>query len=288
MKEGHDMNTKMQVGIRLHDVEYGTIEQRVKTARAQGFKCAHIALAKLIDDYSTDDAALTPGLAMYLRKLFAENNMDIAVLGCYLNLATPDPSALRANVERYKAHMRFASLLQCGVVGSETGAPNVGYSFEPACRSEESLKLFIERVRPVVEYAEKCGVIFALEPVTKHICYSAERLRRVLDEINSPNLQVILDPLNLIDETNVADYKAVVRNAIDVLGKDVAVVHIKDFNIVNNKVVSCAAGTGIMDYTDLVNFIEKEKPYIQCTLEDTVPQNAEAARIFMENGAVRP
>lgn len=281
------MDTRMQVGIRLHDVAPGTIEERVRTARAQGFKCAHIALAKLIDNYSTSDEALTPGLAMYLKKVFAENNLDIAVLGCYLNLATPDPVALKATVNRYKAHMRFASLLGCGVVGSETGAPNVDYHFEEACRSEESLKLFIERVRPVVEYAEKCGVIFALEPVTKHIMYSAERARRVLDEINSPNLQIILDPLNLIDESNVKDYRAVIKNAIEVLGRDVAVVHVKDFNLVNGQVVSCAAGTGIMDYTDLIEFIEKDKPYIQCTLEDTVPENAEAARRFLENGAVR-
>ena len=78
------------VGIRLHDVRPGTIEERVAEAHAQGFKCAHIALSKLIDDYSTADAALTPGFAMYLKKLFAASDLDIAVLGCYLNLATPD------------------------------------------------------------------------------------------------------------------------------------------------------------------------------------------------------
>lgn len=281
------MNTKMQVGIRLHDVAPGTIEERVKTARSQGFKCAHIALAKLIDDYSTDDAALTPGLAMYLKKVFAQNDLDIAVLGCYLNLATPDREALKKNTERYKAHMRFASLLGCGVVGSETGAPNTDYHFEEACYSEDALKLFIENVRPVVEYAEKAGVIFALEPVIRHIVYNPERARRVLDEINSPNLQIILDPLNLIDSWNVKDYKAIIRNAVDVLGPDVAIVHVKDFNIVNGEVVSCAAGTGIMDYTDLIEFIERDKPYIQCTLEDTLPSNAEAARRFFESGCRR-
>ncbi len=275
------------VGIRLHDVREGTIEERVRTAHEQGFKCAHIALSKLISTYTTDDGALTPGFAMYLKKLFAASDLDIAVLGCYLNLATPDAAALKKNIERYRAHLRFASLLGCGVVGTETGAPNVDYHYEEACHSEEALRIFIENLRPVVEYAEKSGVILAIEPVVRHIVYNPERARKVLDEIDSPNLQIILDPVNLLDTWNYTDYKAIIRNAIDVLGKDVAIVHVKDFDIIDGKLVSIAAGTGIMDYSDIIGFIRVQKPYIQCTLEDTKPGNAVAAREFFENGAVR-
>ena len=275
------------VGIRLHDVKPGTIEERVREAHAQGFKCAHIALSKLIDSYSTADPALTPGLAMYLKKVFAASDLDIAVLGCYLNLATPDKEDYRRTVARYVAHLRFAARLGCGVVGTETGAPNVDYHYEEACKSEEALKIFIEGVRPVVEAAEKSGVILAIEPVARHIVYTPERARKVLDEIKSPNLQIILDPVNLLDEQNCRDHKAVIKNAIDVLGPDVAIVHVKDFDLKDGKLVSMAAGQGVMDYSDLVEFIEKEKPYIQCTLEDTTPENAVAARLFFEGGGKR-
>lgn len=273
----------MQVGIRLHDVAPGTIEERARMAHEQGFTCVHVALSKLIKDYSTDDSALTAGFATYLRHVFDRNKLDVAVLGNYLNLATPDRDALARNVERYKAHLRFASMLGCSVVGTETGAPNVDYHYEPACRSEESLKLFIENLQPVVEFAEKSGVLLALEPVTKHIVYSPERARTVLDTIGSPNLRIILDPVNLIDESNVGDYRAVIRNAIDILGNDVEVIHVKDFNITDGQVVSCAVGEGIMDYTDLIEFIERDKPYIQCTLEETQPHNAVEARKFFES-----
>ena len=275
------------VGIRLHDVRPGTIEERVAEAHAQGFKCAHIALSKLIGDYSTADSALTPGFAMYLKKLFAASDLDIAVLGCYLNLATPDKEAYRKTVERYVAHLRFAALLGCGVVGTETGAPNVDYHYEEACKSEDALKIFIEGVRPVVEAAEKSGVILAIEPVARHIVYTPERARKVLDEIASPNLQIIFDPVNLLDEQNCHDHKAVIKNAIDVLGPDIAIVHVKDFDLKDGKLVSMAAGLGVMDYSDIVDFIVKEKPYIQCTLEDTKPDNAVAARLFFEGGAKR-
>ena len=70
------------------------------------------------------DSALTPGFSCYLKKLFAAHHLDVAVLGCYLNLATPDQAALEKNVHRYMAHIRMASLLGAGVVGTETGAVN--------------------------------------------------------------------------------------------------------------------------------------------------------------------
>ena len=48
---------------------------------------------------------------MYLKKIFAENELDIAVLGCYLNLANPNEESLKAIKNKYLAHIRFASLL---------------------------------------------------------------------------------------------------------------------------------------------------------------------------------
>ncbi len=143
----------MQIGIRLHDIEPGTLEQRVMRAHEQGFTCGHLALAKTVTEHSVANSALTPGYAAYLRKMFAKYDVDIAVLGCYLNLAHPDPEELRKIQERYFAHIRFASILGCSVVGTETGAPNADYHFEPACHTEEALQTFITNVRPVVACA---------------------------------------------------------------------------------------------------------------------------------------
>ena len=272
----------MQLGIRLHDTKKLPFEERIADVRELGFKCGHMALGKVIDEFSTKDEALTPGLAMYIKNVFAKNNVDIAVLGCYLNLATPNEEQLKQNVHRYMAHIRFASWLGCGVVGTETGCPNETYSYVPECHNEESLQLFIRNLRPVVEYAEKMGVVIAIEPVAKHIVSTPVRARRVLDEINSPNLQIILDPVNLLAEWNYQDAKKVVDEAIELLGDDVAMVHIKDYVIVDGKLRSVAAGTGEMDYTSLIKWMKEKKPYIHATLEDTNPGNNLQARDYIQ------
>ena len=114
----------IQFGLRLHDAEKLPVEQVLPLVRQKGFTCAHVALSKSFKELPCTPSALTPGYALYLRHLFEKNGIDIAVLGNYLNLAHPDADALHAIQEKYYAHIRFASLLGCGMVGTETGAPN--------------------------------------------------------------------------------------------------------------------------------------------------------------------
>ncbi len=228
----------MQFGIRLHDAVQAPVGERLRIIKEQGFTCAHVALSKVISENSVAPEALTPGYAMYLKRLFDKNELDCAVLGCYLNLATPDEAQLRETQEKYMANIRFAAHLGAGVVGTETGAPNVEYRFEEACWNEASLQIFIKNLRPVVKYAEQMGVLVAIEPVVRHIVCNPVRARRVLDEIASPNLRIILDPVNLLESYNYEEQDAIIDEALGLLGKDVAVLHVKDFVIKDGRLVS--------------------------------------------------
>ena len=53
----------MQLGIRLHDIEKAPLPERLQIAARQGFACGHLALSKVISEYSVADSALTPGIA---------------------------------------------------------------------------------------------------------------------------------------------------------------------------------------------------------------------------------
>ena len=273
----------MRLGIRAHDTKYAPLEELIPNIHNLGFKCMHIALSKSIKEFKPDICTMTPGLAMYMKELCIENKVDIAVLGCYLNLCNPDPEQHKQIVEKYKAHIRFASVLGCGVVGTETGAVNVEYKYEPANHTEEALNLFIENLKPIVKYAEQFGVIIAIEPVWKHIVCTIERARKVLDAIDSPNLQIIFDPVNVLYTGNIDRQDEIIEQAFDLLRDEIAVVHCKDYVVEGDELKSIAAGTGGLNYPLLLKKIKQYKPYVHCTLENTVPENAIATRDFMEN-----
>lgn len=276
------MEVFMRIGIRAHDMEKAPFEELVKNIHKKGFFCTHIALKKSIYEFYAGEEAMTPGMALYMKQVFAENKVDVAVLGCYLNLANPNPEKLRKIIDTYKAHIRFASLLGCGVVGTETGAVNEEYRYEEANHSEEALQIFIRNLREVVEYAEKMGVILAIEPVYKHIVYNNQRARQVLDAISSPNLQVIFDPVNQISLENYTRQDEIVQSAFALLEKDIAVIHAKDFVIEGDTVKSVAAGKGLFQYEPLMKQIKEKKPFIHVTMEDTTPENVFEAKKYLE------
>ena len=278
----------MQLGIRLHDVnadlppEEQTMEARAEKARAEGFSCVHLALSKVIRGADFDDCALTEGVAMYAKRVFARHELDIAVLGCYLNLAHPDRSKLKEIQSKYYGHIRAASLMGAGVVGTETGAPNPEYKLDANTHTTEALDAFIRGLAPVVECAEGYGVTVAIEPVWNHIVYDADRAVQVLSSIGSHNLRIILDPVNLLYPGNADRREQVIGDAMEKLCSEIAVVHLKDFVPAGGGLKSVAAGTGEMDYTQILRFIKARKPYIQATLENTVNDNAVTSREFLE------
>ena len=134
-----------------------------------------------------------------------------------------------------------------------------------------------------MECAEKYCVSMAIEPVWKHIVYSPERARIVLDAIGSRNLRIIFDPVNLLCVENMDQREEIFAKTIELLGDDIAVVHLKDFVPEVNDLTSIAAGTGMMDYRQILKFMKERKPFIQATLENTNNDNAVASRLYRKS-----
>lgn len=277
----------IQLGLRLHDAEKLPMEELLPIIRAKGYSCAHLALSKAMKEYPCHPAALTPGYAHYLKRLFEKNEMDIALLGCYRNLTESDHSLLRQNQEQYISHFRFASLLGCGMVGTET--PMANFKNRPDPRSDEAFSILVKNLKPVVKAAQQFGIILALEPVARHVIWCPKRARQLLDEIASPNLQILFDPVNLLDLENVRRRDEVFAEAIELLGPDIAMVHLKDFQFASpgggldgSGLEAVGAGTGEMDFTFIMKYLKKEKPFIYATLENTTPENAAQCRKNMQ------
>ncbi len=272
----------MNIGIRLHDTAPGTLEQRLDFARAQGFTCAHLALSKVMDGFSMADAPrlLDDDLAGHVRHAFEARGMGCAVLGCYLKLATRDEEALERTRDIYRAHLRFATRISAGVVGTETpAAPGLGLAPD----SEAAFECFLDSVRPLVRCAEEEGAILAIEPVACHIVNTPERAERMLEALESEHVRVILDAVNLLTRENCRRADAIVDEAIRRLGDRVSVLHLKDYTVDPDAFMTkaCACGTGRMRYDALLAFGKARG--LPMTLENTKPDNAEAARRYLEN-----
>ena len=133
----------LRLGVRGHDMPKAPFDELVKSISDAGFCCTQLALGKAIRDFSVSNEAMTFGMADYMKKVFEQNRVSVSVLGCYKNLANPDDEQLKKTIEAYKHHIRFARFLECGLVGTETGAVNTEYKFTPENHTEAALHIFI-------------------------------------------------------------------------------------------------------------------------------------------------
>jgi len=85
-----------------------------------------------------------------------------------------------------------------------------------------------------------------------------------------------------LDISNYQNRDAIIEEAIELLGDDIAMVHMKDFVVQDGKLVSVAAGTGEMNYEKIIRFIKERKPYIHVTLENTTPENAVQSKEYIQ------
>lgn len=259
----------MNIGIRAHDFETRPLNELVQEIAGKGLTSVQLALSKSLEDINTDLGCLSPGLARYIGNEFSKQHIQIAVLGCYFNMIHPEQMERRKGIERFKEHIRYARDFGCSIVATETGNVNAEIYYTKENFKEEPFIEVVKSVRQLVEEAEKFGVIVGIEPGVNHPVYSPKVMKRLLDTIDSNNLQVILDPVNLLTIDTYQKQEEIFREALELLGDRVAILHAKDFIVDNNQLIPIAVGKGLLNYDFILKSLKKKKPFINIILEET-------------------
>lgn len=204
------------------------------------------------------------------------------MLGCYINPIIPDEEKRKAEVRRFIEHLKYARGIGADMVGTETGRYDADFKIVPYTYTEGGYQRLLTSMREIVAAAEKLGVIVGVEGVATHTLYSPEIMQRFLADIDSPNVEVILDPVNLLDENNYQVQEEVITKAFTYYGDKISVLHIKDFKLENGKVEFEKIGEGLFDYEHLFKLVKKSKPYIAMILENSAAYRYERDIAYLQ------
>lgn len=271
------------LGGRAHDFGMHTVEVMAKKVSKIGYSSIQLALTKAIYGMDFSLGTLSPGMAFYICDTFAKENVHIAVLGCYINPIHPDIDERKSQLDRFKEHIRFARDFSCSVIGTETGSLNMDYSYKNENESEEAFGTLIESLRELVVEAEKFGVIVGIEGGKNEVISSPRKMKRVLDIIISNNLQVIYDPVNYLSVGNYINQDDIIKEAFELFGDRIVIVHAKDFHIVEGTIKTTAPGKGSLNYELLLKFLKARKPFVNILLEDIDETEMEESMKFIRD-----
>lgn len=216
-----------------------------------------------------------------IRAKLVARDLTVAALSGTYNMAHPDREVRADGARRLADLIRVAEALGTTVVTLCTGSrdPADMWAWHPENASAESWTTMFASVIEAVAVAERHGVTLAFEPERNNVVSDAVLGRRLLDEVASPALRVVLDPANLLDAGSLHRQSEVLDQAFQLLAADVVLGHAKD---VSADAAIVPAGRGVLDYPRYLSHLaelEHDVPLILHGLDEAdVPASATFVR----------
>ena len=260
----------LSFGMRCHDIcPKMPMEALFEEVRANGIDQIQLAFGKSISDYDFSPGHYSAGFAHYIDRLLKKNGIHVAVLGCYINPINPIESKRQAEVAKFIEHLKYAKIIGADMVGTETGRLSPDMKVTPETFTETAYQRLLKSMREIVPAAEKLGVTVGVEGVLDHTLYSPAMMQRFLEDIDSPNVEVILDSVNLIHPEEVSCQAEVIDQAFDYYGDKITMLHMKDFVFDGNNQIFRHVGEGLFQYEPLMKRLKEAKPHITMLLENS-------------------
>jgi sugar phosphate isomerase/epimerase len=112
---------------------------------------------------------------------------------------------------------------------------------------------------------------------------------KLVEKFPSPALGVIYDPVNLIPGGGLScSQECFFREALDAFGGRIMAVHLKDFRMEGGKKIGdLPAGTGELDWENLLELLMEKKPGVDLLLENSGPGTGRGIIAFLRETAAK-
>ena len=114
-------------------------------------------------------------------------------------------------------------------------------------------------MRQAIEVAEEYQVTLAFEPEVANVVDSAIKARRIIDQIDSPYLKVVMDGANIFHTGELPRMREILDEAFALLGEHIAFAHAKDLDR-DGEAGHLAAGKGLLDYDQYLSLLNDVEP----------------------------
>lgn len=237
----------MEIGIFAKTFLRPTLDEVLDAALAHGLRTVQFNLtcagvASLPD-------RIEPALASAIRQAFAQRNMTMAAVSGTFNMIHPDLAQRQLGLARLRVLATASASLGAPIITLSTGTRDAEdmWRAHPDNQSPAAWVDLLASMEAAVRMAEVAGVTLAFEPEVSNVVDSAARARRLLDEIRSPQLKVVMDAANLFHAGELPHMPRILHEAFALLGDDIILAHAKDLSH-DGAAGHEAAGQGVLDY----------------------------------------
>ena len=207
-------------------------------------------------------SASPPSIAVAeVQKELDARQINISALSGTYNMIDPDIQKRQAGLRMLRFVAEQCEPLGTSVITLCTGSRDLHsmWRAHPDNNSTSAWRDLVDSMKMALEIAEEYKVILAFEPEVSNVIDSAQKARRLLDEMQSSCLKVVMDGANIFHKGELPKMREMLNEAFSLLGTDIALAHAKDLDK-DGQAGHLAAGTGLLDYDQYLGLL-KESSY---------------------------
>ncbi|UWU23485.1 sugar phosphate isomerase/epimerase (plasmid) [Rhizobium sp. CB3060] len=177
--------------------------------------------------------------------------VSLAALSGTYNMAHPDISIRQKGLSQLAVIIETAAALSIPLVTLCTGTrhPSDQWAHHPENRDPTAWADMATEMSKALALAEDHGVDLGIEPEQANIVTSAADAKRLIAEMGSERLRIVLDPANLFESATPLEARAIVERAVETAAGHIAMAHAKD-RYADGRFAT--AGQGIVDFPDFI------------------------------------
>ena len=246
----------MQIGIFARTFSGSSVEKILDTTKSHNLYAVHFnlqcagreSLPEFIDDR----------LCQRVRESFEERTMEMIAISGTFNAIHPNKEMRDQLVDRTILLIERCRDFGTSTVSLCTGTrdPENMWRRHPDNDEPEAWRDLITTLEKLLPVAENNNVVLGIEPEKANVINSAAKARRLLDEMQSQQLKIIIDGANLFEPDELSNMREVIDEAVELLGPDIIMAHAKDIPIEQTD-NSYAAGTGALDWQSYFQALAK-------------------------------
>jgi sugar phosphate isomerase/epimerase len=188
-------------------------------------------------------------LADRIRGAADERRISIGAVSGTFNMIHPNVRLRREGLHKLEVIAGACARLGTRVVTLCTGTRDPenmwrGHADNGSTEAWRDLRVSLTKALTI---ANKHDLTLGIEPETSNVVDSAGKARRLLDEMKSPRLKIIMDPANLLHLGDLPRQRELLEEAFDLLGGDLALAHAKEL-AADGHAAGLAVGAGVLDW----------------------------------------
>lgn len=262
-----------EIGIRAHDLPiFDNTEKLAKELNKYALNNVQFSPKFSLKEQTNNGLNMSFGLAHHSEEILTNGHINIAILGCYINIIHPDMNERQKSLRLFKKYLALSKVFKCPLVATETGSVNNLFKPQESNWTKEALSLTIKQIKKLVKASENLGVLVGIEPGVNHPIHNISTIKKMLDEVDSPNLKIIFDPTNLVLNKNDSEIE-IVEKGLAQFGDSIYAFHIKDYDFKGNQKIITPFGQGLAPMREIANVIQDYLPHSYVLMEETPHQD---------------